>query len=286
MQDGSMSVARSAPAGSRAWSRYRVGMLQVDRLDGGGRPALFVHGAGAGPWCWWGFMERFAAAGYDCHAMALRGHPPSDPVPALGRVRLLDYVDDIHQVLDRLPEAVLIGHSMGGALVQAVAGTCDAAALILAAPAPVAGVRFHRPPWHRWFPVQAARALPAVLGRGVVRPHLPSMRRMVLNRLPREQHREVFSRCSPESSTALLGLLGGRLRCERGSLQGRPFKRLVVAATADRICIFPMQREIAWQQGAELLVLIDRAHMFMMEPGWERCADRLLSWLQDARATA
>ena len=281
-----MTVARRAPAGVRVWSRYRLGTLQVDRLDGGGRPVLFVHGAGAGPWCWWGFMERFAAAGYDCHAMALRGHPPSDPVPALGRVRLRDYVDDIRQVLERLPGAVLVGHSMGGALVQAVAASCDVAALILAAPAPVAGVRFHRPPWHRWLPVQAARALPAILGRGVVRPHLPSMRRMVLNRLPREQHREIFSRCTPESSTALLGLLGGRLRCEQGSLQDRPFKRLVVAATADRICIFPMQREIARQQGAELLVLIDRAHMFIMEPGWQRCADRLLSWLQEAQATA
>lgn len=227
-------------------------------------------------------MERFSAAGYDCHAMALRGHPPSDPVRALGRVRLVDYVSDIHQVLERLDEAVLIGHSMGGALVQAVAATCDVAALILATPAPVAGVRFHRPPWHPWLPVQAARALSAILGRGAVRPHLPSMRWMVFNRLPYAQHQDVFARCNAESSTALLGLLQGRLNRDCASLQGRPFKRLLVAATADRICIFPMQREIARQQGAELLVLIDRAHMFMLEPGWERCADRLLDWLQQA----
>ncbi|EAR22238.1 alpha/beta hydrolase [Nitrococcus mobilis] len=281
-----MPVARSAPAGAHTWSRYRLGMLQVDRLNGGGRAVLFVHGASAGPWCWRGFMARFAAAGYDCHALALRGHPPSNPMQALGRVRLLDYVSDIHHVLERLPEAVLIGHSMGGALVQAVAATCEVAALILAAPAPVAGVRFYRPPWHPWFPVQAVRALPAVLGRGVVRPHLPSMRRMVFNRLPREQHQQVFSRCGPESSTALLGLLRGRLNHELDSLQGRAFKRLVVAGTADRICVFPMQREIARYQGAELLVLIDRAHMFMIEPGWERCADWLLSWLQRALTTA
>jgi pimeloyl-ACP methyl ester carboxylesterase len=225
-------------------------------------------------------MERFAAAGYDCHALALRGHPPSDPVQALGRVRLPDYVSDIHQVLERLDEAVLIGHSMGGALVQAVAGACDVAALIMAAPAPVAGVRFHRPPWHPWLPLQTIRALPVLLSRGVFRPHLPTMRRMVLNRVPREQQREIFPRFSPESSTALLGLLRGRLGREFGSLRGRSFKRLVVAPTADRICIFPMLREIAYYQGAELLVLIDRGHMFMLEPGWEHCADHLLSWLQ------
>lgn len=275
-----MPTAQSTPAGALAWSRYRVGTLGVERLDGGGRAVLFVHGAGAGPWCWQGFMERFAAAGYDCHALALRGHSPSDPVRALGRVRLVDYVSDVHQVLERLGEAVLIGHSMGGAVVQAVAGACDVAALIMAAPAPVAGVRFHRPPWNPWFPLQAVRALPVLLGRGVFRPHLSTMRRMVLNRLPREQQLEVFSRCSPESSTALLGLLQGRLGRELGSLRGRPFKRLVVAPTADRICIFPMLCEIAYYQDAELLVLIDRGHMFMLEPGWERCADHLLSWLQ------
>ncbi len=260
-------------------------MLQVDRLNGGGRAVLFVHGAGAGPWCWRGFMERFAAAGYDCHALALRGHPPSDPVPALGRVRLLDYVSDVYHVLEPLPDAVLVGHSMGGALAQAVAATCEVAALILAAPAPVAGVRFYSPPWHVWFPVQAVRILPALLGCGVVRPHLSSMRRMTLNRLPREQHQQVFSRFVPESSTALLGLLRGRLNRELGSLRGRAFKRLVIAGTADRLCVFSMQREIARYQGAELLVLIDRAHMFMMEPGWERCADWLLNWLKRALAT-
>lgn len=275
-----MPTAQSAPGGALTWSRYRIGALQVERLDGGGRAVLFVHGAGAGPWCWRGFMERFAAAGYDCHALALRGHPPSDAVEALGRVRLLDYISDIHQVLDRLHKPVLIGHSMGGALVQAVAATRDVAALIMAAPAPMAGVRFHRPPWHPWFPLQAARTLPALFGRGVLRPYLPSMRRMVLNRVPREQHREIFARCSAESGTAILGLLRGRLGRKFGSLRERPFNRLVVAATADRICVFPMQREIAHYQGAELLVLIDRAHMFMIEPGWEHCTDYLLSWLQ------
>ncbi|MDN5848883.1 MAG: alpha/beta fold hydrolase [Nitrococcus sp.] len=277
-----MAGARFEHAGRLVWSRYRVGALQVERRDGGGRVVLFVHWAAGWPWCWRGFMEQFAAAGYDCHAMALRGHPPSDPVRALGRVRLVDYVSDIHRVLERLEEAVLIGHSMGVALVQAVAATCDVAALILAAPAPVAGVRFQRPPWHPWLPVQAARALPAILGRGVVRPHLPSLRWMVFNRIPRAQQQDIFARCNAESSTAYLGLLQGALNRDCASLRGRPFKRLVVAPTADRICIFPMQCEIARQQGAELLVLIDHAHMFMLEPGWERCADRLLSWLQQA----
>lgn len=281
-----MAGARSARAEAFAWSRYRVGALQVERLNGGGRAVLFVHGSGAGPWCWGGFMRWFAAAGYDCHALALRGHPPSDPVRALGRVQLCDYVRDIHQVLERLEGAVLIGHSMGGALVQAVAATYDVAALIMAAPAPVAGVRFRPPPWHPWSPVQAARALPAIVGRGVVRPHLPSARQMVFNRLPPGQHQEAFSLCTPESSTALLGLLRGCLNRGLGSLRGRPFKRLVVAATADRMCVFPMQREVAWQQGAELLVLIDRGHMFLLEPGWERCADYLLDWLKQALITA
>lgn len=224
-------------------------------------------------------MERFAAAGYDCHALALRGHPPSEPVKALGRVRLADYVEDVFQVLQRLQDAVLIGHSMGGALAQAVAAQHDVAALIMAAPAPVAGVPFHRPPMHRWFPVQAALALPAMLVRGVLRPHLPSMRHMVFNRLPREQQREIFERCTAESTTAILELLQGRLE---GDLTGRPFQRLVIAGTADRICVFPMLREIAAHQGAELLVLIDRAHMLMLEPGWEHCADQLLAWLARA----
>lgn len=83
-------------------------------------PLLFVHGAFAGGWMWADtFMPFLTAAGYRCHALSLRGHGGSDGHEDLNWLSVADYVDDIAAVIDWLGEApVLIGHSMGGFIVQ------------------------------------------------------------------------------------------------------------------------------------------------------------------------
>lgn len=53
-------------------------------------PVLFVHGAWHGGWCWdQGFLEYFAARGWDVYAMSLRGSRPqrTGRVAALGQDR-------------------------------------------------------------------------------------------------------------------------------------------------------------------------------------------------------
>lgn len=83
-------------------------------------PVLLVHGAWHGAWCWEGnFLDRFAEAGFEVHAIDLRGHGESETVKAMRWNRIADYVDDVASVVetfDRPP--VVIGHSMGGYICQ------------------------------------------------------------------------------------------------------------------------------------------------------------------------
>lgn len=83
-------------------------------------PLLFVHGAFAGGWMWTEtFMPFFAQAGYPCHALSLRGHGGSEGRAQIDWHSIADYVDDVHCVAQWLgAEPVLIGHSMGGFVVQ------------------------------------------------------------------------------------------------------------------------------------------------------------------------
>lgn len=83
-------------------------------------PLLFVHGAFAGGWMWTEtFMPWFAEAGYACHALSLRGHGGSAGREHIDWHSIADYVDDVRRVVESLPVApVLIGHSMGGFVVQ------------------------------------------------------------------------------------------------------------------------------------------------------------------------
>ncbi len=83
-------------------------------------PLLFVHGAFAGAWMWSEtFMPFLAAAGHACHALSLRGHGASRGHEHINWHSVADYVDDVATAiawLDEMP--VLVGHSMGGFVVQ------------------------------------------------------------------------------------------------------------------------------------------------------------------------
>ena len=99
---------------------------------------LFIHGAFAGGWMWTEtFMPYFAAQGYACYALSLRGHGGSAGRERIDWHSIADYVDDVEKVIDWLGEApVLVGHSMGGFIVQKVLErrTLPAAALLCSVP--------------------------------------------------------------------------------------------------------------------------------------------------------
>jgi len=83
-------------------------------------PLLFVHGSFSGAWVWdEHFLPYFAEQGYDAHALSLRGHGSSFGHEHLDAHSVHDYVDDLATVIADLGAApVLIGHSMGGFIVQ------------------------------------------------------------------------------------------------------------------------------------------------------------------------
>jgi len=83
---------------------------------------LFVHGVYHGPECWDGVVDGLRARGHECHAMALRGHGPDDRRDFdFSGVGFRDYLDDVHEALDRLGEdVILVGHSLGGMLARSL----------------------------------------------------------------------------------------------------------------------------------------------------------------------
>jgi pimeloyl-ACP methyl ester carboxylesterase len=101
-------------------------------------PLLFVHGACHGAWCWdEHFLDFFADNGYQVIALNLRGHGGSPVLKPLNKCTIADYVDDVRSVAATVPTTpVLIGHSMGGFIVQKCLETGKAPAAVLMSSAP------------------------------------------------------------------------------------------------------------------------------------------------------
>lgn len=112
-----------------------------------GRPALiFMHGALHAAWAFQFFQPYFAAAGFQTHAISMRGCGDTSQKQTTSTTTA-EHVEDIHALLDILPNQrfVLVAHSFGGFVAQKVAQTIAdptrIAALVLLASQPPTSTR-------------------------------------------------------------------------------------------------------------------------------------------------
>ena len=242
-------------------------------------PLLFVHGAWHGAWCWADyFLPYFAKHGYASHAISLRGHGESTGRERLRWTRLADYVADVAQVANQLPKPpILIGHSMGGLIVQKYLGMHSAPAAVLLASVPNFGcvkTTFRIASRHPWLFLKAnvTQSLYCLVGT----PELAREALFSMNISIEELNRN-FSQLQDESYLAFLDMLLFNL--PRTSKVTAPL--LILGAENDTV-IHPGDVEAtarAYHTRAE--VFSNMAHDMMLEAGWQSVADRILSWLTE-----
>jgi len=83
-------------------------------------PLLFQHGAWHGAWCWQQWMDYFSSLGYEVHAISLPGHGNSSTNKGhINFYTFKDYVQTLAAEVETIsPRPVVIGHSLGGAILQ------------------------------------------------------------------------------------------------------------------------------------------------------------------------
>ena len=80
---------------------------------------LFVHGSMHSAHCWEYYMKYFSEHDIACNAISLRGHGDSEGIGNLSLWTMNNYLEDINLALEKVESpVVLVGHSMGGMLVQ------------------------------------------------------------------------------------------------------------------------------------------------------------------------
>lgn len=242
-------------------------------------PILFVHGAWHGAWCWKkNFMPYFAEKGYASYALSLRGHGNSDRPPHFRWMRIADYVEDMAQVVGQLPEEpVLVGHSMGGLVVQKYLEEHTAPAAVLLAPVPVKGVLgttlrifFHHP--LAFLKANLTWSLYPIIGK-------PKLAREAFFSvdIPPDTLNGYFSLIQDESYLAFLDMMLFKLpNPEKVSTE-----LLILGAENDAI-FNPNEMEAtaaAYDKKPEFFK--GMAHDMMLEDGWQAVADRIIEWLDE-----
>lgn len=98
---------------------------------------LFVHGVCHSAWCWEEkFIPYFQELGYQCIALNLPGHETPGSTHRIS-YSLNDYIQALHQAVEKLDQPpIIIGHSMGGMILQRFLkkGHCKKAILLSSVP--------------------------------------------------------------------------------------------------------------------------------------------------------
>ena len=248
----------------------RFGSLSATEVIPNGqplRPVLFVHGWWGGAWVWDRFMSAFAARGYPCYAINLRGYHGSGGVD-IANVSFDDHVEDIRRATDALGDPILVTHSASGLFALKLAETRALPAVIHLVPtAPATMVSWRTTRVMLPYLVTILRGRPIILNKR-------DMLDADLNRLPPAEQEDVYARMVPAPGKQGRDML--RVRIDAKRVRG---PRLIVTGRDDRLVPVSIHQAMAKRFTSDLREYADHAHYLMREPGWERIADDCLAWL-------
>jgi pimeloyl-ACP methyl ester carboxylesterase len=252
---------------------------------------VLIHGAWLNSLSWENVKARYEARGYtvitpdwpfdDREPAALR----AQPVPALARIGQREIVDHYDRIVRQLPEQpILIGHSLGGVIVQQLLARGLGVAGVAINPAPTPGVPLG--------PQAIVSALP-VLGdplswRKVKHMSLDFFRtRFAQTAIDPETTYERYIVPTPGKAywTGVVGAMkidwAGQDRAPLLLIGGG---RDLIADASMTDAIYRKQKQAASR--TELKIFAERSHWTLMDKGWETVADLALNWAVEHAADA
>ncbi len=254
----------------------------ISRHPAGGQhatPLLFIPGAFHGAWCWDAhFLGYFAQHGYAAHAVNLRGHGDSEGRDRLRWTRIADFVEDVASVVRQLAgQPILIGHSMGGFIIQRYLEDHDAPAAVLLSSPPPGGFLGAA--------LRVARRRPVVFARvNLTLNLLPMIATPELAReaffsadFPDDQLRAYWKLMQNDSYMAFLDMVA--LDLPKPEKVKAPL--LILGAARDNMLKPGEIEATARAYHTRFEIIPDVAHNSMLELRWQSVAERILGWVRD-----
>ncbi|EHI41264.1 alpha/beta hydrolase [Rhodococcus opacus PD630] len=243
-------------------------VIERGTRNGSGPSLLFVHGTWHAAWCWdEHFLDFFASKGHHALAVSLRGHGGSPSPKPLRWVTIADYVDDVATVANELPSRpVVIGHSMGGFIVQKYLESHSAPAGVLLGSAPSGGIwrstlrTLRRHPRALLAETLTLSPYRLVGTLELARDHMFSAH------MPDAEVERYFALLQEDSHRAMLDMLV--LNLPKPKRVTAPM--LVIGADQDHAFSLKEVRATARAYGTEAEIFPNMAHHMLLEPGWER----------------
>jgi len=249
---------------------------------------LFVHGMYMNATSWQPWIDRAKEQGFSAEALSWPFHA-GEPAqlraqidPALGRLQFRQVVDHYKRHIDSLPERpLLVGHSIGGLVVQKLVNDGYAAAAVSITPAPPLGIITLNP---TFFKANFPHINPFAGNKPVVmtKPRFHYTFCNVQSRTSSDADFESYvvpeSRNIPRTTLTTQG---------RINFKSAHVPLLLIAADSDHLIspILVRKNFRAYKKSTgrtELQEFTNRSHFICNQSGWEEVADASFAWLKSA----
>lgn len=262
---------------------HNGGPFPLEVIDGppvaeGSRRVVFVHGICHGAWCWRNYMHALADHQIASTAVSLRGHAGSGGHDQLDEFGLEDYVDDVLSVVGSdAAKTIVVGHSMGGAIVQLALqrpGVEFAGAVLLTPMVPGGHNRVEMA--RLMLSIRSYLNVQKIVGGKQLSAEKTNRTAFFDGRLTADDAAWAASNLQAESKRAMVDLES--FEPPAGPLRTPTY---VLGSSKDTIFRASTLHRTAEHYGLQADVLSEGCHDLMIDPTWQVSANRLIQWIKN-----
>lgn len=194
---------------------------------------VFVHGMWGNAGMWNDFIKHFSNRNFSCRAINLKEGLN------LYTASFEDYVNKVKKIVGE--DDVVIGHSMGGLIVQKLAEETKIRGGIGICPAPPRGIKFK-------IKISYIKFLPKIVAKKPFKPDFSFSKKLYLNCLSEEEARNAYEKLEEDSPVVSYELAMNKISVDEGRVK---CPMLFIATKEDKASPPEMVKKIAEKYKAE-----------------------------------
>ncbi len=244
------------------------------------RPSiLFVHGMWHGAWCWEPyFLPYFEKLGYKVYALSLSNHGKSSKRKTFNLLRINDYVKDLKDTIESFDETpILVGHSMGGFIVQKYLENNDVPGAALITPVPPFGIWGGTIAVLKIFPLAFLKANLTLNLKYIINSSKKYKYLLGSDNFKDTDIDEYVKKLDNESFLAYLDMLG--LNLVNTKKINTPL--LIIGGGLDRVISEKVVRKTGKIYGITPIIFDDMGHNMMLESEYKKVAKKIIKFIEN-----
>lgn len=218
---------------------------------------VFIHGMWSSADVWQNFIDYFKKRNFECKAISLKENID------LKKASFMDYVNKVGNAIDK--DDILIGHSMGGLIVQKMAEKGIGGGVAICS-APPKGVKMD-------IKIASLKFLPKIIMKKPFKPDYKFVKKYILNCVDEEEARKIYEEMDIDSSIVAYEIAMNKIEVDEKRVK---CPLLFIAVKEDKISPPQMVEKIARKYNADYR-LYNGCHWIFKN--WREIADGISEFL-------